>query len=80
MVKEWVNAEQHMIGKIYIKKKKNTSLHLYAQTTYRRVYEKLFLLDFILLAYITHLEIKFMIKKAPGGGRKEQGIRLYLGS
>lgn len=38
-------------------------------------------LDFITFAYITHLEIKFMIKKTLVGGRKENAeIRLYLGS
>lgn len=38
-------------------------------------------LDFITLAYITHLEIKFMIKKTlVGGGKKNAEIRLYLGS
>ena len=56
--------QNNIYGKIrFILKKKNTSLYLCAQTSYRRVHEKLFLFGFTTFVYITHVEIKFMIKK-----------------
>lgn len=64
--------QSNIYGQVrFILKKNNTSLYLYAQTTYRRVYEKLFLFGF----YNIYIHYTFRNKvhdkeNAGGGGRK----------
>ena len=77
VVKEWVGKCRTTYKVRFILKKKiqvYTYVHRLAREGYMRNYS---FLDFITFAYITHLEIKFTIKKTLGEKKKENAeIRL----